>query len=61
MGEECNVFLLQNHGSVIVGRSLEDAMNLVEEFEETAKLYWFMKGQDTRYLSQHEIDALLKR
>lgn len=58
---KCNVFLLQNHGSVIVGRSLEDTMNLVEEFEETAKLHWLMKGMDTRYPSQHEIDDLLKR
>lgn len=58
---KCNVFLLQNHGSVIVGRSLEDALNLVEEFEETAKLDWLMKGMKTRFLSEEEIGSLLKR
>ena len=58
---KCKVFLLQNHGSVIVGCSLEEAFNLVEEFEETAKLAWLMKGTETRYLSDDEITVLLKK
>lgn len=57
---KCNVFLLQNHGLVVVGNSLEDAVNTVEEFEETAKLNWLMQGMKTRYLSDEEISRLTK-
>ncbi len=40
-----NAFLLQNHGPVITGSSLEVAMDLMEEFEETAKLVYLLKDE----------------
>ena len=53
-----NAFLLQNHGPVITGSSLEVAMDLMEEFEETAKLVYLLKDEKVRYLSENEIDYL---
>ncbi len=56
-----NAFLLQNHGPVITGKSLEAAMDLMEEFEETAKLAYLLRGEKVKYLSDQEISHLLKK
>lgn len=55
-----NAFLLANHGSVVCGKSLLDAVNAAEELEETARLYFVLlaSGKDIRYLSQEEIAEL---
>ena len=55
-----NAFLLANHGSVVCGSSLINAVNAAEELEETAKLYFLMlsSGRPIRYLSEQEIAEL---
>ncbi len=55
-----NAFLLQNHGPVVTGPSLEGAMDLMEEFEETAKLVYLLKDEKVKYLSESEIGYLKK-
>ena len=39
--------LLANHGPVVAGKSLEDAVVNAEELEETAKLYLLLEGRRT--------------
>lgn len=57
---ECGAFLLANHGSVVLGRSLAEAVNAAEELEETAKLHFLLacSGKPVRYLSEAEIAGL---
>ncbi len=56
-----HAFLLQNHGPVISGTSLEAAMDLMEEFEETAKLAYLLKDENVKYLNDTEIAHLSKK
>ena len=56
-----NAFLLQNHGPVIVGPSLAEAVDLMEEFEETARLDYLLRDSPVRYLTAEEIAQLEKR
>ncbi len=42
--------LLANHGPVVAGKSLEDAVYNAEEMEETAKLFFLLSGRPTRLL-----------
>ena len=53
-----NAFLLANHGPVVIGRTLEDAVAAMEELEETAKLFFILKGHAIRYLSLDDIREL---
>ncbi|MCC8193588.1 MAG: aldolase [Deltaproteobacteria bacterium] len=55
-----NAFLLANHGSVVCGPSLVEAVNSAEELEETAKLYFLLlsSGQSIRYLSEKDTAGL---
>jgi ribulose-5-phosphate 4-epimerase/fuculose-1-phosphate aldolase len=50
--------LLANHGPVVAGKSLEDAVYNAEEMEETAKLYLLLAGRETRYLDAAQIADL---
>lgn len=50
--------LLANHGPVVAGTSLADAMNAIEELEETAKLFLTLRGSPTRPLNQDQIAEL---
>jgi ribulose-5-phosphate 4-epimerase/fuculose-1-phosphate aldolase len=50
--------LLANHGPVVAGKSLEDAVYNAEEMEETAKLFLLLAGRETRYLEPPQIAAL---
>lgn len=52
--------LLANHGPVVAGKSLEDAVYNAEELEETAKLYLLLEGRRTRYLDGAQIADLDK-
>lgn len=56
-----DAFLLANHGAVVCGPSLVDAVNNAEELEETAKLYFLLlsSGKPIRYLSEKEIAGLV--
>ena len=53
-------FLLANHGSVVCGSSLVDAVNSAEELEETIKLHFLLQafGNSVRYLAEGEVAEL---
>ena len=51
-------FLLANHGPVITGVDLEDAIDNAEELEETAKLMFLLKDHSIRYLTKDEVADL---
>jgi ribulose-5-phosphate 4-epimerase/fuculose-1-phosphate aldolase len=52
--------LLANHGPVVAGNSLRDAMNRIEELEETAKLFLMLRGSQTSPLTPRQIDDLVE-
>lgn len=56
-----NAFLLRNHGPVVVGPTLAEAVDLMEEFEETARLDYLLRDSQVRYLSHEEIAQLQGR
>ena len=51
--------LLANHGPVVCGRSLDDAVYAAEELEEAAKLALMLRGQGARTLTPAEVEDLL--
>ena len=53
--------LLANHGPVVAGKDLEDAVNIVEELEQTAKLHLLLLGKNARILTDAEVEALQRR
>lgn len=50
--------LLENHGPVVAGSSLDAAVFAMEELEEAAKLAILLRGMNVRHLSQAAIDEL---
>ena len=50
--------LLANHGPVVSGASLDDAVNAAEELEETAKLFLLLRGQPVRALTPDRVREL---
>jgi ribulose-5-phosphate 4-epimerase/fuculose-1-phosphate aldolase len=50
--------LLANHGPVVSGATLDSAVNAIEELEETAKLFLFLRGTPTRPLDERQIEEL---
>ena len=61
MASKHHAVLLANHGPVVSGKSLKDAVYATEELEETAKLFLLLQGHKTRYLNSIEEEALKKR
>lgn len=55
---QAKAFLLANHGVVVTGNSLVDAVDNTEELEETAKLYFILQGKSIRHLSESEVKDL---
>lgn len=51
--------LLANHGPVVSGRTLTDAVYAAEELEEAAKLFMLLRQEKTRLLTGAEVDDLL--
>jgi 3-dehydro-4-phosphotetronate decarboxylase len=43
--------LLRNHGSICLGRSLNEAVDRTEELEETAKLFFLLENRELRLLT----------
>jgi ribulose-5-phosphate 4-epimerase/fuculose-1-phosphate aldolase len=52
--------LLANHGPVVSGRTLTDAVYAAEELEEAARLYLLLRGANTRPLSGAQVEELLE-
>ena len=61
MASDHHAVLLANHGPVVAGKSLEDAVYATEELEETAKLFLLLRGERTRYLTSEQIESLRQR
>lgn len=53
--------LLANHGPVVAGTTLADAVYAMEELEETAKLFLLLNDRRTRYLTAAQVAALARR
>jgi ribulose-5-phosphate 4-epimerase/fuculose-1-phosphate aldolase len=51
--------LLANHGPVVAGTSLENAVFATEELEETAKLYLLLRNLNPRLLTPHQVQDLV--
>jgi len=53
--------LLANHGPVVAGKTLRDAVYATEELEETARLFLALQGMKTRPLSTAAVKDLQRR
>lgn len=53
-----HAMLLANHGPVVAGKSLDDAVYNAEELEETARLFLMLRNEKTRFLSDEQVAAL---
>ena len=53
--------LLANHGTVVCGESLDDAVDNAEELESSARLYFILYGHETRTLSSVEQSCLARK
>ena len=51
--------LLANHGPVVCGRTLADAVYAAEELEEAARLFLLLRGAGTRTLTAGQVADLL--
>ena len=58
---EARAVLLANHGPVVSGASLLDAVYAAEELEEAAKLFLMLRGTNARLLTAAQVDELLAR
>ena len=56
---DARAVLLANHGPVVSGKSLTDAVYAAEELEEAAKLALLLRGTDPRLLTPAQVDTLL--
>ncbi|GAB4240249.1 MAG: aldolase [Methyloligellaceae bacterium] len=61
MASDHHAVLLANHGPVVAGRSLRDAVYATEELEETAKLYLLLRGAPVRFLTAEQVAELSRR
>jgi ribulose-5-phosphate 4-epimerase/fuculose-1-phosphate aldolase len=52
--------LLANHGPVVSGKTLTDAVYAAEELEEAAKLFLMLRGTGPRLLTPGQVDDLLE-
>jgi len=58
MASSHHAVLLANHGPVVAGKTLEDAVYAMEELEETARLFLLLKDMKTRFLNKGQITKL---
>ncbi|WP_428536505.1 aldolase [Rhodopila sp.] len=56
---DARAVLLANHGPVVSGKTLTDAVYAAEELEEAAKLFLLLRGQSPRMLTEPQVDDLL--
>ena len=61
MASRHHAVLLANHGPVVAGASLEDAVYATEELEETAKLFLLLRNQKTKPLDKLQVQELIKK
>ncbi len=56
---DARAVLLANHGPVVSGKTLTDAVYAAEEVEEAARLYLLLHGASPRLLSPEQVSDLL--
>lgn len=56
---DARAVLLANHGPVVSGRTLTDAVYAAEELEEAAKLFLMLRHASSRLLTPRQVDDLL--
>ena len=61
MASDHHAVLLANHGPVVAGKSLRDAVYATEELEETAKLFLALQGMKTRPLTEAQVAEIRRR
>jgi ribulose-5-phosphate 4-epimerase/fuculose-1-phosphate aldolase len=57
--KDARAMLLANHGPVVSGKTLTDAVYAAEELEESAKLALMLRGLPARELTPAQVDDLL--
>ena len=57
--KDARAVLLANHGPVVSGKTLTDAVYAAEELEEAAKLFLMLRGQSPRLLTVPQVNDLL--
>ena len=58
MASNHHAVLLANHGPVVTGKTLEDAVYAIEELEETARLFLLLRNMETQYLNEKQVNTL---
>ena len=58
MASNHHAVLLANHGPVVAGKTLEDAVYAIEELEETARLFLLLRNLKTQYLDEKQVKTL---
>lgn len=61
MASQHHAVLLANHGPVVAGKSLADAVYATEELEETAKLFLLLKDRKISPLNEEQITQLKQK
>ena len=56
---DARAVLLANHGPVVSGKTLMDAVYAAEELEEAAKLFLLLRGASPRLLTPGQVGELL--
>lgn len=56
---DARAVLLANHGPVVSGKTLTDAVYAAEELEEAAKLFLILRAASPRTLTSEQVDDLL--
>ena len=58
--QDARAVLLANHGPVVSGKTLTDAVYAAEELEEAAKLFLLLRSQSPRLLTAGQVEDLLE-
>lgn len=53
-----NCMLLKNHGIICAGANLNEAADRAEELEQTAHLYFILRGEQAKHLTAAEIEEI---
>lgn len=58
LGKEANACLLQSHGAVCVGESIEAAFKVAKVLEVTARIYYLVRSMGGKYIPLSENDIM---